>query len=268
MGERTLNRHYCMNSRGLDSCSTGWILGIAMCLGFKRAMCVICVAMAWIMATASVSWSLELPAQPFSNLGSEEFRKRESAQAELLAWSRERPEVAKDELFRQSRVADNPEVRERCLAVLRELVNDEYSKEGEGYLGIQMQQANEIVKIPGDAKPRMAIRVIQVMPESAAELAGLQVNDLIVGLGDDKWHEGLAYDLLRERIRQLRPETRVMLKVLRNGRMMEIAVKLGRRPLQADMMFFDPRQVDLGAAERAAKDSYFRRWLERRKLPK
>ena len=89
--------------------------------------------MAWILASASVSWSLELPAEPFSNLGSEEFRKRESAQAELLAWARERPEVAMDELFRQSRVADNPEVRERCLAVLRELVNDEYS---EGWRGL------------------------------------------------------------------------------------------------------------------------------------
>ena len=226
------------------------------------------VAMTWVLATAVHSWSIELPAQPFFNLGSEEFRKRESAQAELLAWSREHPEEAKDELFRQSRVADDPEVRERCLGVLRELVNDEYLREGEGYLGIQMQQANEIVNIPGEPKPRMAIRVIQVMPESAAELAGLQVNDLIAGLGDDKWHEGPAYDLLRERIRQFKPDTRVTLKVLRNGGMMEIEVKLGRRPLQADMMFFDPRQVDPEAAERAAKDAYFRRWLERRKLPK
>ena len=43
---------------------------------------------------SSLSWSLDLPAEAFSNLKSEEFKKRERAQAELLAWARERPELA------------------------------------------------------------------------------------------------------------------------------------------------------------------------------
>jgi hypothetical protein len=66
-------------------------------------------------------------------------------------------------------------------------------------------------------------------------------------------------------IRQLKPGNRVLLKILRNGEMMDLPVKLGRRPLLADNPFLDQRQVDVEAAERAAKESYFRRWLERRK---
>ena len=214
------------------------------------------------------SWSVELPAEPFANLRSEEFRKRESAQAELLAWAREQREPAIDELFRQSRVADDPEVRERCVGILRELVNDEYLKDGEGYLGVLMQQVNEVVNFPGDPKPRMAVRVLQVMPDSAAHQAGLQFNDLIAGLGDEAWYEGIVNELVRERIRQMKPDTKVVLKVLRNGNVMDVEVKLGRRPLIADIPFMGGNKEDLDAAERAAKDAYFRRWLELRKSAK
>ena len=214
------------------------------------------------------SWSVELPAEPFANLRSEEFRKRESAQAELLAWAREQREPAIDELFRQSRVAEDPEVRERCIGVLRELVNDQFMKEGEGYLGISMQLINEIVNFPGDPKPRVAVKVLQVMPDSAAHQAGLQFNDLIAGLGDEAWHEGIAYDLFRERIRQMKPDTKVVLKILRNGNPMDVEVKLGRRPLMADNPFMGGSPEEIEAAERTAKDAYFRRWLELRKSAK
>ena len=33
-------------------------------------------------------------------------------------------------------------------------------------------------------------------------------------------------------------------------------------------MFFDARQIDVEAAEQAAKEAYFRRWLEREKSRK
>ena len=86
------------------------------------------VLVTWVAATSSVLWSVELPSQPFLDLRAEEFRKRESAQAQLLTWAREQREPAIDELLLQSRIADDPEVRERCLGVLRDLVGDEYLK--------------------------------------------------------------------------------------------------------------------------------------------
>lgn len=218
-----------------------------------------------VVAAAGVR-ALELPAEPLANLRSEEFRQRESAQAELLAWARQQAQGATDALLRHSREADDPEVRQRCLAVLRELIYDEYRKDGEGFIGIQMM--DELAKIPDDPKPRGAVRVIMIVPDSAAAQAGLQLNDLIIGLGDLVWHDAGASLAFREQIRQLKPNTKVTLKILRNGKPLDIEVKLGRRPFAADMLFFDQRQVDVEAAERAAKEAYFRRWLEREKSRK
>ena len=236
--------------------------------GMKKRLTVVSMIIGGMVACPRPAWSLELPAEPLANLKSEEFRQRESAQADLLAWARKQAEPAMDELFRYSRVADDPEVRERCLDVLRELVNDEYLKDGEGFIGIQMLDEWAKEGIPGDPKPRGVIRVILVVADSAAQQAGLQVNDLIAGMDDLVWRERAASLLFREQIRQLKPDTKVTLKVLRNGNLMDLEVTLGRRPLTADILFFDPRQLDPEATERVAKEAYFRRWLERRKSRK
>lgn len=223
-----------------------------------------CLPVVLLMAGLDLVSALELPAGPLAALRSDEFQVREKAQAELLAWSRERPRMAMDELFRASRSAEDPEVRERCLDVLRELVNDEYLKEGEGFIGIRMQ--DEMAKVPGDPEPRIAIRVTQVVPDSAAQMAGLKINDLIVGLDNKVWRVGSALGPFSESIRQIKPGTRVTLRVLRDGQLLDLAVVLGRRPLHADNPFLDESQVDIEAAERAAREAYFRRWLERKKL--
>jgi predicted metalloprotease with PDZ domain len=207
---------------------------------------------------------LELPAEAFSKLNAEAFQERELAQADLLAWARIRPAESMDALFRQSRKAVDPETRERCLAVLRDLVNDEYLREGEGYIGIRMQ--DELANVPGDAGPRAAIRVLQVVENSAAEKAGLRVNDLIVGLGDQVWTEGGASLPFTGVIRQLKPNSKISLQVLREGKVMAVEVTLGRRPLIADSVFPDEREIDLEGIEKSAKEAYFRRWLAQRKL--
>lgn len=217
-----------------------------------------------MVAFASSSWSLEIPQGPFLDLKSESFRVREDAQAELVEWARLQPDAAMDELFRQSQKADDPEVRARCVAVLQELVSDLYLREGEGYIGVQMR--DELADVPDDPKPRRVIRVVQVMPDSAGERAGLQLNDLIVGLNDLVWREDSALLPFREKIRQFKPDSRIQLKVLRGGKLMGIEVILGRRPLNADGPFFDQGPADLEAAERVAKEAYFRRWLEQQKL--
>lgn len=209
------------------------------------------------------SLALDLPAGLLTELKSDEFQTRETAQTELLAWARQRPNDAMDALYGASRTNGDPEVRERCLAVLRELVIDEYLKDGEGFIGIRLQE--ETALVPGDAKPRSVIRVIQVVRDSAAQQAGVKLNDLIAGLDDKIWHDESAVEPFMAHIRQLKPGSRVILRILRNGEMIDLEVKLGRRPPGADNRFLDQRQVDLEAAEKAAKDAYFRRWLEHRK---
>lgn len=207
--------------------------------------------------------ALDLPAGPLLRLEAEEFGDREAAQVELLAWAREKSEPAVDELIRQSRVAENPETRERCLSILRELANDEYLTEGEGYMGIRM--LDEIANVPGDQKPRAVIRVIGVVQDSAAHQAGLKIDDLIAGLNEEVWTERAASLPFSERIRQFKPNTSITLKVLRDNNLVTVKVKLGRRPPSADILLMNSRDVDLGAADRAAKDAFFRSWLSRKR---
>jgi hypothetical protein len=229
----------------------------------QRDWVAISAAMLWLWAASVVACAIELPAELLLNLKAEAFSKRESAQGDLLRWASGQGVPALDALYRHSREAEDPEVRERCLAVLRELVIQEYLQRGEGYLGIRMM--DEFADIPGDPQRRSVIRVIQVVPDSAAQQAGLQANDLIVALGEEVWHKGAASKVFTEKIRQLKPKARITLQVMREGKLMAMDLTLGRRPVMADPMLFDPRPEDLEAAENMAKDAYFRRWLQRRK---
>jgi C-terminal processing protease CtpA/Prc len=210
---------------------------------------------------ASLACALEIPPEPLADLKSEDFRKREVAQSLLLVWARERSEKAMDLFYSQWRASDDPEERDRCMTILRELVEDIHSKDGEGFIGIRMQ--DELANIPGDPKPRAVIRVIQIVPEAAAEKAGIQLNDLIAGMDDQTWHEGLASMNFMEKVRKMKPNSKVTLKVMRDGKLQDIVVTLGRRPLSADHPFEPQEEID--AAERAEKEAYFRRWLEQRK---
>lgn len=211
-------------------------------------------------------FSLELPSKAFFDLGSRDFRAREIAQSELLAWSRKQPEWAMTELLRLSREAEDPEIRQRCLDILRDLVMDEYSREGEGFIGIALK--DEIANVPGDPKPRRVIRVTEVRMDTPAQQAGIQLNDLVVGLAGQVWHDEDASLLFREKIRAMKPNAKVDLRILRNGELVDCKVILGRRPLQVDMPFFNGRDFDPQAVERAAKEAYFRRWMSQRKLQK
>lgn len=206
--------------------------------------------------------AFELPAKTFADLGSQQFREREIAQVELLNWARAQPGPAMTELLKQSQMAGDPEVRERCLGVLRNLVTDEYLKQGEGYIGIGLR--DEIAEVAGEKDPRGVIRVTQVQADSPAAQAGIRLNDLVVGINGEVWHEAL----FRANVRMMKPNMKVDLKILRDGGLVNLKVTLGRRPLSADTPFFLGQNFDPEAIERAAKEAYFRRWLSHRKSQK
>jgi len=225
------------------------------------------VAAMLFIVTSCLGWSSQLPSQAMLDLKSSEFRIRETAQQDLLAWGRRNPEQAMTELLGQAQLANDPEVRERCMTILRSLVTDEYMKEGEGYIGIALALKDEIVTVPGDQRPRNAIRVVEVREDTPGHQAGIRMNDLIVGLGKDVWHEVEASPLFREKIKSMKPNSNAELTILRAGVLIELDVKLGRRPLMADS-FLNGRNFDPDASERAAKEAYFRRWLSQRKATK
>jgi predicted metalloprotease with PDZ domain len=202
----------------------------------------------------------EIPPALLAELDSEDFRTREDAQAKLVDWAGKDPSLAIDLLYEQYINGTEPEVRERCMAALKELVWAEHSKEGEGFIGIRMLE--ETVMVPGDSEVRACVRVSLVMPKSPAENANMQVNDLIVALEGKIWRHIPMIIPFSDEIRKYKPGTTINLSILRDGKLIDVPVLLTRRPLHADNPMLGEHQLDLEAAEAAAREAFFRRWLE------
>ncbi|MES2659999.1 MAG: PDZ domain-containing protein [Verrucomicrobiota bacterium] len=224
------------------------------------------ICLASLISLFSTATALELPQKVLAALGDGEYRVRENAQIELLKWARLRPTPSMEEVLRQSQISNDPEVRLRCQAVLRELVMDQYKNEGQGFVGIGRE--NKIVEIPGRTGPCHAVRVTSVRRGTPADRAGIRLNDLIISLNGEAWSEGTASEVFAERIAAMRPGTQVTLKIYRDGKLIDVDVVLVRRPLNANNPFFDGQNFDPEAGERAAMEAYFRDWLSERKLRK
>ena len=221
--------------------------------------------------------AVSIPSDLLSNLRAEKFADRVEAEKALLTWSKERAEAAKDMLFEASRTEADPEVRGRCLGVLRVLVDEEYLKNGQGFMGIQMGAEIAQIQIEGEKGFRFAIRVEHVEDGSPAQKGGLKLGDFLLGIDDRVWTEDDTRETVTGFIKSFKPGTKVKARTVREGRQLDLAIELGRRPIAADMMRIAPfgalglggmavpDQAALEAAEMQAKEDYFRNWLARKK---
>lgn len=207
------------------------------------------------------------PADSLQLLRSEEFHARETGQQAILKWARQNGDPAVSCLIELSTASDDPETRSRCLAIVREIAMDEFSNQGEGYIGINMLDV--FVVVPGDPVQRAGIRVGQVVDDSAASAAGLLAGDVIVGIGDEVWREIPITDKFGRQIRNLKPKTKVNFKVLRDEKLLDIEVILRRRPpIPVNPFLLDEAQADVEALSKAEQESFFRNWLKARQLKK
>ncbi len=197
------------------------------------------------------------PANLIKGLGSDEFVSRENAQAELLKWALERPQVTTPKILSLFQENDDPEVRKRALEILKELANADYLSDGQGYLGILMQE--EPLQVAQDGKARFGIRILDVMKGSPAEQADLKMGDLIVSLDGKEWEAVGALTVFSEAVAAKKPLVEVILKVKRDqAEPIGFTVKLGKRPIP-DLRFGG----DLGLLEQQAKEQHFKQWLRK-----
>lgn len=198
----------------------------------------------------------KIPPPLIGALGAEGFAAREKAQEELSGWALKQPSMAIPELRRQAEVAEDPEIRARCREVLKEVVIARDYR-GEGYLGIAMQEVE--VQVPGDSKPRRGVTVTLLMEGSAAALGGLRMGDVIVGIDDQVWWNAGMKDEFPVFIRKIRPRAVVEVKLLEGGKVVGRKVTLGEKPAGVNPSAIE----DLEAANHAAKELFFRRWLDK-----
>lgn len=206
-----------------------------------------------------------MPARILGGLAAEEFSDRERAEAELLEWAQDGGEAAVRELLEKVRETDDPEVRARCVTVLRELAAVAWLQEdgAQGYIGISLDR--RVAPLDGGAGRDFGVIVAAVMPGTAADKAGLDAGDIIVSLNGSGWTEADANDRLMDEVKRLKPASKVVLEVKRGERLLELEFRLGRRAAVLDggggFMQFPDGPADPAALERAEREAFFRRWL-------
>lgn len=224
--------------------------------------------LSWVLALVP-AMALEPPPDALTaRLGSEDYKERMAAQGALIEWARKDPGQAKDWLFGQSVGHADPEIRRRFTAVLKDLIDEEYLKDGEGYVGIMMMPIK--AQVPGVPAERFGVSISLVVPDSAAAKAGLAVGDVIVEAGDQVWKDASVVEQFSAWVRGHKPGQKVTLKVMRNGKILEQELVLGRRPPESGMLLFGepPDSATLAREAQEAKDAYFRNWFEQRKAAK
>ncbi|MEK7949719.1 PDZ domain-containing protein [Luteolibacter soli] len=236
------------------------------------------------MLPASVFGDDGFPAAALGSLASEDYKDRVQGERALIAWGQGKPEQAEERLLKEHDAATDPEVKLRLREALKEVVASEHQrKDGQGYVGIQMAEQN--VALPGNGEQRGGVLVTRVNPDTPAMKAGLQANDVIIGLDNLKWPpgvglaapgmgvaglEGTATAGFSTAIRGHKPGDKVDLEVLRGGEVKKLEMILTVRPMGLDQV---PRSLllpgapleevaeELRSLEKKAKDEYFERWL-------
>ena len=212
---------------------------------------------AWLwMANLASGQGSKIPQPLIGNLGADGFAEREKAQLELSEWALKQPAAAIPELRQQAAIAEDPEIRARCQAILKEVVIARDYR-GEGYLGIAMQEIE--IKVPGDTKPRRGLTVTLLMEGTAADLGGLKVGDTIVGVDGQVWRDAGMKDAFPVYIRKIKPGSVIDVKLLQEGKVVAKRVTLGEKPVGVNPSTIE----DLEAANHAAKELFFRRWLDK-----
>lgn len=217
------------------------------------------------------------PAKPraelIAALGADEFATREKAEADLWTWAQAHPKDAGSCLWNLSLSATDPEVRDRCLNLVRRQVLAERDSQGSGFIGISMQA--ELVTPPG-GQEQPAVRVTDLIPLSGAAASGLKVGDLIIKFQDRKLtgqvpnalqdqEEAVGFRL-SEAVREHKPGETVTLTVLRGDKQLDLKVVLGlyRPALHSGLLDESSYEERI----RREDDLYFDAWLESKRSKK
>ena len=202
--------------------------------------------------------AVHIPDEILLKLTSADFGVREDAERALIGWAKADRTSRAKEIIGELDTTEDPEIRERCASALRSIAMIDYLKEGEGYLGIGIKEEPWPDQNGGGNK--WAVRITHVVGGGAAFRAGLISGDLITGLQEKSWEHSGAAEALSSSIRQLQPGTSVAIRIFRKDVEMNLQVVLDRRPPpvanQAGL-----GAMDFEANDRAAKDLYFKKWM-------
>lgn len=105
--------------------------------------------------------------------------------------------------------------------------------EAKGFLGVTIERLNSDDK--EELKADFGVMITKVMKDKAADKAGLKRYDVIQYVDGEKIRRPGD---LSEEISAHKPDSKVKIKLIRDGKSMEVAVKLGKRKVHKHSYFF------------------------------
>jgi serine protease Do len=120
----------------------------------------------------------------------------------------------------------------------------EHGKVSRGYMGLYAQDVDADMAEGLGLKEAAGVVVATVEKDSPAARAGVKVQDVILAINGKKVK---SYDAFRNEVALLPPGSKARLDVIRDGKSIEVTVKLGERPaaaaLQKEQSAEEPQQV-------------------------
>ena len=169
----------------------------------------------------------------FENLGNESYEIRQKAQNQIINQGKKDRDGILDKSFKFYNQTKDPEIKYRLRSTMLEIIGS--TLKPEGFIGIRMVDAPMRIVNDGEVENIRAVRILSVVPNTAASKAGLKPGDQIIRLDGKKFpDQGLAYVELSKYIRAKSSGEEVKLNITRgfgvNMQEMEIDIKLGERP--------------------------------------
>ena len=169
----------------------------------------------------------------FSDLGNESYEIRQKTQNLIIDQGKKNRDLILDESFKFYVKSNAPEVKYRLRSTMLEIICSNLKPEG--FIGIRMVDAPMRIVDDGKIENIRAVRILSVVPNTAASKAGLKPGDQITRLDGNKFpDQGLAYLELSKYIRAKSSGEQVKLNIRRgfgvSMKQMEIDIKLGERP--------------------------------------
>jgi len=215
------------------------------------------------------------PGEWIERLAADEFGDRERAAEKLGDWAKDHAGEARERFFLESVNNPEPEVRKRCRTLLREMVLEEFRRDGQGYVGIQMGQ----IDVPIQGENAFGVQVSSVVKDTPAEKAGMKAGDVIVELDGKRWTQPGATTAFQKEVMSRKPGDEVPMRIRRRGEegLVELKVKLARRPPIPTQMLLWQQQLggiprgfaggvpDARELQRREEDEYFNKWYAERR---
>jgi membrane-associated protease RseP (regulator of RpoE activity) len=221
----------------------------------------------FVALTGSLVSGSETPqlTELFGKLAADDFSVRRGAQEELVEWGKEDLEDRLKFFQEKQELEEDPEVRERCRAIVKELAMVLLDNSRPGFIGIVMGGIG--LGPGGKVDVPEGVQVAEVRKGTPAAEFGLKPGDLILKLDETVVSGFDATQKLQAYVGSKLAGDQVKIHVERNGESLVIPLTLMKRPRELDRRLQIPFNGRLSPSltEEELREREFQKWLRESK---